>query len=370
MTPPTLLHVFPTFAVGGQQTRLATIANRLGSAASHRLISLDGRDQAVALLNPDLDFALLSAPSPSSNLLERMRRIAALCRATRYDILVTYNWGAIEFALANRLFLRRPNIHFEDGFGPEEAHHQKMRRVLIRRLVLQHALLIVPSRKLEEIAHRAWRLAPHRVTYIPNGIDPRRFDSFRSNGTPFFVQQEGECIIGSFSPLRREKNIGRLLTAFAQLSPLPARLVVCGDGPERAALMQLAEGLGILNRVSFTGHVPRPELIMGAFDLFAITSDTEQMPYAVLEAMAARLPVVATDVGDISLMVADKNRPFVIAPADTRGLAEALTQLCTDAPLRRQIGHSNRAKVQEQFGIEPMVEAFRHILSRVIETQY
>src|SRR5580765_1466632 len=98
--PPTLLHVFPTFAVGGQQTRFATIANRLSSVVRHRLVSLDGRDQAAALLDPKLDFKLLPAPPPAFNPLARLRRITALSTAAGHDVLVTYNWGAIEFALA------------------------------------------------------------------------------------------------------------------------------------------------------------------------------------------------------------------------------------------------------------------------------
>jgi hypothetical protein len=85
-------------------------------------------------------------------------------------------------------------------------------------------------------------------------------------------------VIGSFSPLRREKNIERLIRVFAQLSSrsAPVRLVICGDGPERAQLSDLANHLNLTDRVTFTGHVSRPELVMGAFDVFAITSGTEK----------------------------------------------------------------------------------------------
>ena len=77
---------------------------------------------------------------------------------------------------------------------------------------------------------------------------------------------------------------------------------------------------------------------MGAFDLFAMTSDTEQMPYAVVEAMAARLPVLATAVGDVATMVGDENRPFIIARDDQRHLVAALARLCGDQALRRRLG--------------------------------
>ena len=365
--PPVLLHVFPTLAVGGQQTRFAVIANRLRTAFSHRLVSLDGQDAATALLDRGLDYACHSAPAYSPNPIERWRGIVAAEAWRGADILVTYNWGAIEWAIVNRVRFGRPHIHLEDGFGPDEVDRQKLRRVLARRLTLARSTIVVPSRNLAEIACSHWRLDPHRVVYIPNGIDPLRFDGIPISGIPFFERHAGECVIGSFSPLRREKNLGRLLHAFAEVaagsSSSPIRLVICGDGPERAALGELAERLGIADRTIFTGHVPKPEAVMGAFDLFAITSDTEQMPFAVIEAMAARLPVVATAVGDIATMVGEENRPFVVERDDRDRLILALAQLCRDQALRHRLGQANRVRVEESFCIAPMADAFFQILT-------
>jgi glycosyltransferase involved in cell wall biosynthesis len=362
----TLLHVFPSFSIGGQQTRFATVANRLGRRFRHLLISLDGRHQATTLLDRDLDFALLSVPA--ANPIARLYRIMKMSGETSADTLITYNWGATEWAMINRVWIGRPHIHLEDGFGADEADRQKRHRIWIRSLFLRRSAVVVPSQKLAGIAVDLWRLDPRHVHYIPNGIDPGRFDDLARTGDPFFRRRDDECVIGSFSPLRREKNIARLLRAFADAVPsgMPARLIVCGEGPERAALEELALGLGIAARVTFTGHVPRSEAIMGAFDILAITSDTEQMPYAVLEAMAARLPVLATDVGDIAVMVAEENRPFVVARDDPDRLARALATLCAADDLRRQLGRRNRQRVEQVFGIDAMVAAFDRLLSAAI----
>jgi glycosyltransferase involved in cell wall biosynthesis len=368
--PPVLLHVFPTLAVGGQQTRFAVVANQLGRAFRHRLISLDGQDAATALLDPDLDCAVLPAPASSANPIERFGGIVKASAWVGADILVTYNWGAIEWAIVNRLRFRRPHLHLEDGFGPDEADHQKRRRVLARRVTLPKSMVVVPSRNLAQIARTHWRLAPKRVVYIPNGIDPLRFDGIPTSGAPFFERRAGECVIGSFSPLRREKNLGRLLEAFVKVaaaSSASVRLVICGDGPERPALTDLAHRLGVADRTTFTGHVPKPEAVMGAFDLFAMTSDTEQMPYAVVEAMAARLPVVATAVGDIATMVAEENRPFIVARDDRPSLVAALSRLSGDRALRGRLGQANRARVEANFCIRPMAEAFGDILTALAD---
>jgi L-malate glycosyltransferase len=367
--PSVLLHVFPSLAVGGQQRRFAVVANQFGRAFRHRLVSLDGQDSATALLDRALDYSLLPAPAYSANPIDRWRAIVAAQAWSGADALLTYNWGAIEWAFVNRCRFRRPHVHLEDGFGPDEADRQKRRRVIARRLTLPNSTVVVPSLGLKEIAGSKWRLDPERVVYIPNGIDPLRFDGISSSGLPYFERRAGECVIGSFSPLRREKNLGRLLTAFAEVvaaSPSPLRLVICGDGPERAALEELSQRLGIADRTNFTGHVANPEAVMGAFDLFAMTSDTEQMPYAVLEAMAARLPVVATAVGDIAMMVGEQNRAFIVARNDQPRLVSALAQLCGEGELRRRLGQANRVRVEENFCIAPMANAFYQVLIRAI----
>jgi glycosyltransferase involved in cell wall biosynthesis len=281
------------------------------------------------------------------------------------DILITYNWGAIEWAMFNRLFARRKHIHLEDGFGPDEADQQKRRRVITRRLMLRRSTVVVPSRTLRNIAVGQWRLKAERVIYIPNGIDSARFDRpSTKEAKPFSssAQRDGECVIGTFSPLRPEKNIGRMLRAFAEIRVPSRRLVVCGDGPELPKLREIAKRLALEEVVTFAGHVQKPEEIMGAFDLFAITSDTEQMPYAVLEAMSARLPVVGTAVGDIPIMVAEENRPYIVPRDSHAALAAALQRLCVDVGLRRKLGVANRSRVDRDFGLAQMTKAFSRLL--------
>ena len=106
-------------------------------------------------------------------------------------------------------------------------------------------------------------------------------------------------------------------------------------------------------RVLFAGHVPEPAPLYRAFDVFALTSDTEQMPMTVLEAMAASLPVAATDVGDIKAMLAPENSAFII-PRDDRALADALLALLRQPELRRSLGAANRARAEREYDQEIM----------------
>ncbi|HSU04383.1 MAG TPA: glycosyltransferase [Acetobacteraceae bacterium] len=358
MTAPsrTLLSVFATFAVGGPQVRFAAIANRFGARYRHMIVAMDGATAARERLTPDLDVTFPATEIRKGHTLANRRSFRAKLHEWRPDVLVTSNWGSIEWALANLPRLCN-HIHIEDGFGPEEQTTQLRRRVLTRRLVLARSTVIVPSRNLERIATGIWGLSSRRVIYIPNGIDLARFARPQTHSVTTAFPGSGP-VIGTVSALRLEKNFPRLLRAFRlAVQQVPARLVLVGDGSERPALERLATELGIADRIHFAGHVAAPAPFYGTFDLFALSSDTEQMPISVIEAMAAGLPVVSTDVGDVRMMLAQENAPFV-GPTDDAALASSLLTLLRDPSLRRQVGDANRARAARDYDHETMFQAY------------
>jgi len=348
-----LLHVFSTFAVGGPQIRFVTIANHFGPAWRHAIIAMDGKYAARDRLGPQVDTIWPQVDMRRGDTLGNVRRFRRALRSIRPDTLVTYNWGATEWALANALPLVR-QVHNEDGFGPEEQGSQLARRVWLRRLFLRRATVMVPSRTLYHIATDVWRLPRRHVVYIPNGIDLSRYAANAGEAPNW--PGEGP-VIGTVATLRTEKNLSRLVRAVRLVRErMKVRLVIVGDGPERAPLQALAESLGIGDAVHFPGYCATPNLMYRSFDVFALSSDTEQMPLSVLEAMASGLPAAATDVGDVRAMLAEANRPFVVQ-RDDAALAEAIAQLVCQPDLRRQIGAANRAKAELEYDEDRMFRA-------------
>jgi glycosyltransferase involved in cell wall biosynthesis len=360
---PRLLHVFPGFGIGGAQIRFAAVANRLGDRYQHLVVSLDGSLHARERLAPDLDIAFPRSPWPGGTSLGGLTAIRRFLRVTAPGLLVTHNWGSMDWAIAN-FGLRLPHIHIEDGFGPEERTAQLPRRVMTRRLVLRRSTLVLPSRTLEHIAREAWRIPADRVRYIPNGVDLDRFRAPPDRGLAARFEGEGP-LIGTIAALRPEKNLSRLLRAFAAVTKHdPARLVIVGDGPDRAELETLAARLGIAPCVFFPGYIKEPAPFYGCCEVFALSSDTEQMPISVLEAMAAGLPIAATDVGDVRNMVSIDNGPFVVGLSDD-ALAAALRTLTADAMLRTRIGEANRAKAERVFNQEAMFASYADLFETV-----
>jgi L-malate glycosyltransferase len=328
---------------------MARIFNDLGAAFRHVIIALDGVTGAAAHISRQADCTLASIAVAKTDLLSSLRQCTSELARHRPDVLITYNWGAIEWAMANRLFTRFPHIHHEAGFGKEEAVRQLRRRIFFRRWALQRATIVVPSRTLENIAIRQWRFSETKVRYVPNGVEITRYNIVGTKSTPSQCGS-GPLVVGTVAPLRPEKNVERLIKAFAMASVnADLRLVVAGEGPERVALQKLSREMGLAPRVSFMGHVDHPEAILSEFDIFALSSDTEQMPNSLLEAMAMGLPVAAMDVGDIREMVASENIPFIVRRGDTPGFAEAITRLAGLGTARSAIGLANRARVREQY---------------------
>jgi glycosyltransferase involved in cell wall biosynthesis len=352
---PLVAHVFPTFAVGGAQVRFAAIANHFGPAFRHVVVSLDGNLACRERLSPDLNVTFPQVVAAKNAMLSNVWRFRKLLRDWRPDLLVTCNWGAIEFALANIVPLTR-HMHVVDGFGPEERTSQIARRVLTRRIALGRTPVVLPSRNLVRIATEVWKLPPKVIRYVPNGIDLARFATDGSR------RGSSELVIGTVAALREEKNIARLLRAFAMLPSgalLPGvvpRLVIVGDGPERPALEALAASLSVSERVRFEGHHQDTAAFYAGFDVFALSSDTEQMPLSVIEAMASGLPVVSTDVGDVRLMVAEEN-VHQVTGLDAAALADALRALVADPDACRRIGLANLAKARRDFDQAAMFAA-------------
>lgn len=356
-SPPHLVHIFPTFATGGIQTVMLRVVNALGARYRHTVLSLDGRLDAASRLAPGVPVELHDARGVTG-LGARRDRLTAL----RPDLVLTYNWGSMDWVAAHVVRRLCPHLHAEHGFGLDEAFRRHPRRNWTRRLLLRRVdALVVPSRSLEDLARREWWLPERRVVFVANGVETR--------SAPVRRPVCGIVTIGTLAPLRAEKRIDRLLAMVDRLpDEMRVRLVVGGDGPERAALEAAVAGLRHRGRVQLSGHVDDPAAFLAGLDIFALTSATEQMPAAVLEAMAAGLPVVAFAAGDVREMVAAANRPYIVPEGNEAAFVAALTRLLGAPEERLAIGTANRDRQQRMFTVERMAGAYDELWQRHLAT--
>ena len=355
-----ILHCHSTFNLGGKEARAVRLMNIFADAAAHTVLSAVPNAFGARAAIEDtvsVDFPTDAPPLHGKPSIGRYRKLARYLQG--FDLVLTYNWGAMDAVGARRLFPRNcpPLIHHEDGFNEDESEKLNWKRNAFRRLMLPTAhAMVVPSERLEGIARTVWKVGdPIR---IGNGI---RVDDYAPTPTPDAIpglnKGPDDVVIGTLAGLRAIKNLPRLVRAAATLGP-QVKLVIVGEGPEREAIMAEAARLGMADRLIMPGFLAEPNRYVGLFDIFALSSDSEQFPISLVEAMAAGLPAVSTDVGDVRAIFAVAGRKFIVPREDETALADALARLVADPALRHHIGDENRAKARANFDEATMVARY------------
>ncbi len=363
-TTPRILHLHSTFDAGPKEMRCVRLINQWGGEAHHAIVSGDlARRGAAHAISSKFRISwpkfpsLAGRPTPG-----RLKKIAAAMAG--YDLICTYDWGAIDAVMAHTLFADLhalpPLVHHEDDLGDEEAVRLKTGRTWYRRIALgRTAALVVPSKRLERIALEAWQQPRTRVQRIANGIDSRAYSAPAARDIlPGLIKRKGEYWLGTVAELQAEANLDLLVRAMRKL-PSEWQLVIVGEGPERQKLLDLAIEEGVEDRVHLPGDIARHEKVMGLFDIFALPSGTENFPLAVAEAMAAGLPVVAPRTGDVAEMLSTDNGPLLSVPDNRDALPDILFDITGRPRDRKRIGHANRDKARSEYDALRMTERYR-----------
>lgn len=367
---PHLLHVLPTFVPAGLEMRTVNLIEGFGDEFRHSILSMDGRIEAVERLAAGAPVRIL--PSlPKAGTLLTTRRMRELLQSEAPDLVLTYNWGSFDTLLAARSLGFHRVVHHEDGFNADEAESFKRRRILARRAVLPGLVqrLIVPSESLVDVATRLWHVPAEQIALIRNGIRLEVYGPL--DGNPDLRRELGipatAPVVGAVGHLRAEKRFDRLLDACAALPEV--HVLIVGEGAMRPQLEERASRPDLAGRVHLAGYRPDPQRFYRAMDLFAITSDTEQMPVCLLEAMATGLPVVSTDVGDIRNMLPAEQLAHLVPLAGEQTAAELarhLSSLLRDPAGRERLGRLNRRRVEERFTFESMLDAYREVYHQAL----
>jgi L-malate glycosyltransferase len=363
-----ILHLHSSFNLGGQESRTVRLMNHFGDQAEHVVLSAvpdafgaaDAIDKRIKVSFPK-DAAPSLAGMPGMG---RYRRLAGYMK--KFHLVLSYNWGSMDGVMAHTLLARSmglpPLIHHEDGFNHDEIDRLKKRRNWFRTIALQRAnALVVPSKTLEQIARTAWHQPLEKICRFPNGIDTEHFNRRPHRGSfPGFQKRDDEVVVGTIAGLRTVKNLPRLVRAVAAAGP-NVRLAIAGEGSERGAIMAEAERLGIADRVMMPGFLRDPARYIRLFDIFALSSDSEQYPISLVEAMTSAIPAVSTDVGDVSNIVSRDNLPYIVSRDDEAGLADAIRTLAADAGLRARVGDANRSVACAQYDESTMFARYRQL---------
>jgi len=227
------------------------------------------------------------------------------------------------------------------------------------------------SRRTLEFAARTEGVAPERATVIPNGIDPADWDSIpdMAAARAKLDLPQDAFVVCTLSRLHEQKGMEFLLAAartVAEKAP-SATFLISGYGPLRERLEAQARQLGVDARVRFLGYRKDVALILAASDVFALPSLWEGMSNAVLEAMAAGKPVVATAVDGAVDQVLPGESGLLVPPGDADALAQALLDLARDPRKAQEMGIKGRERVRREFSLDRMTDAYIELYRRLLE---
>lgn len=294
---------------------------------------------------------------------------ARYLRSEEIDIVQTFfRDSSIAGTIAARL-AGRPLVI---GSRRNQGYWMESRRELLLQRVVNRwvSLFIANCLNTRDWSVAVERIAGERIRVVYNGLDPERFagDPVRSRekGRSLLGLPEGVPVVGIVANLRPVKGIDIFLQAAGLLRtsfPL-ARFVVVGEGPERGRLEHLAEALGVAERVTFLGRREDvPDLLPG-FDTGVLASRSESFSNALVEYLAAGLPVVCTDVGGCREAVEEGINGFVVPGGDPSALAEGIANALRCE--RGALGERNRRKAQALFSGTESVRAHEAIYAELL----
>ena len=222
---------------------------------------------------------------------------------------------------------------------------------------LEHIICV--SHYDREIAVSSKIASKDRISVIHNGLHEGSLILQKTKET----EKEKTRII-SIARLSPPKDFRCLIEAVGLNNNLA--LDIFGDGPDRESLEEFTENLGLSARVSFCGEIRHASDWIAQYDILALSSRSEGLPYALLEGMRAGVPIVASNVGGVSEVVSDGETGFLVEMGNSRLFSQKLSHLSDDPDLRSRMGHASRKKFLKQFQFREMFWKTEHIYQNII----
>jgi glycosyltransferase involved in cell wall biosynthesis len=289
------------------------------------------------------------------------RSLAAILRRLNASVVHTHMFAPLIHTLPAITLARVPRVvHTEHSFEYLEPHasNQRILKFVSR---ATKVFTLVGERMMRFYADTVG-VPRQRLRVIPNGVDVEQYRPVTSRtalraelGLPL----DG-FIVGSAGRLSHEKNFNDLMSAVGRCRALGGRphLAIFGEGAERAALESQAASSGLKDAVTFLGWRTELPRLLGALDVFALCSNAEGLPLALLEAMAAGLPSVCTPVGDIPIIVENDLTGFLFPIGDVGALTDHVRRLELQPELRNRLGSRARKLMEEKYSRVTMIDRY------------
>jgi glycosyltransferase involved in cell wall biosynthesis len=258
--------------------------------------------------------------------------------------------------------LHKPYIIYARG---SDVYLRRWLEDLISKPILKNADAVITL--TEDMKSSVRKTCDRDILVIPNGINLSKFENLSKSFIRSEFGIEDEKIILFVGSLRPVKGVEYLIEAMSFLINKNTKLLLVGDGEKRRSLESLAKNFSLSNNVVFVGKVANDAIpkYMAAADILVLPSLSEGFPNTLLEAMASGLPIIATNITGIHEIVKDGENGFLVEPKNPEDIADRITKLLDDAPLREIISHNNKEK-SKQFSWSHIVDIIESVYMNVL----
>ena len=372
-----IVHIVHRFDTGGLENGMVNLFNALSPERfRHTVVALtDYGDFRHRITAQPVEFhALNRAPGHGLGWTVRLWK---LLRRLEPDLLHTRNLAALEAQFVAAAAGIRDTVHGEHGRDVFDLYGQNWKYNLLRRAARPFVSnYIAVSEDLETWLRLAIRVPPRKIHQIYNGVDSIRFhprEGARPEVLPPGFADAQTVVFGSVGRMVEVKDYPTLVRAFIRLLQqqpelaLRARLVIVGDGPARAACLELLQAAGLADLAWLPGERHDIAAIMQALDVFVLPSRNEGISNTILEALASGLPVIATAVGGNPELVEPDINGVLVQPGEVDDMAQALLGYLRSP--ERVAGHGRQARMyaEQRFSIPTMAEAYSTVYELTLE---
>ena len=373
---PVVVHLVNSLQGGGTERMLVSLLGRFDPACGRHIVVTLREAGSLAAKLPDH-----VACRPIGTIGRSWTAWLALARMIRQErrgtarpcILHARNTGCWYDAILASCVVPGTKLvlgfHGLDSQTTFNKHQRRAARWGLRRGALFASVSHAGKRQL----HQQAGIPLEQIDVLPNGVDLDHFRSIDPDAWPQtrrrFAFDRSTLVVGVVGSLVPIKGHSTLLRAFAQavLTAPNLGLLIVGDGPLRQPLLELAHSEGIADRVRFAGWCDDIPAMMAAMDVYICPSESEGMSNAVLEAMAAALPIIATDVGDNALVIRQAIDGLILESRSVRAMAEAIVSLARSPDQRSTFAAASRRRIQD-YGFQQAVTAYQRYYRSLLGT--
>jgi len=356
-----VLFVVPSLSGGGAERVMATLLKHLDRARFEPLLALAAQKGTLPYVPEDVPLFDLKCSKARRAVL----KLTGLVRRHRPDVVFS-TLGYLNLLIMLARFLmpgktafiaRETNI---PSINLLQSPYPRLFYFLYRKLYPKFDLLVCQSKDMETDLVHHFNIRPEKTAIINNPVDVAWVrEQSREGGSPI---KPGAVNLLAAGKLMRQKGFDLLLQAFAKLENPGFHLTIMGRGKEEMSLKDLAEKLGIKDRVTFAGFLDNPYPAMAQADVFVLSSRFEGFPNVVLEACACGTPVAAFDCpGDVREIIASGVNGLLAAPEDVGALAEKINQCVSLSWDKQKIIHS----VSERFGATHITNQYESLFESI-----